>query len=596
VQVHRLRGAAALLLCLILSLAATAARAQTSADQSVVLVTTPHTANGTNPSVVSIVVRDTGGSLVGGLPGSAFQLALTGSAVAGSVTETATAGSYEARVTDTVAETVTLTVTVSGVQLDDQPQIEFRDQTAIGGFVTATSPHFADGSDASTLTITVEDENGRGVTGLAPGEFELVVSGSAVAGSVTETSTLGTYTAAITDTVAETVTVTVTAGGLTLSQTPSILFLPAPEAVVDVEQVFREVTRAFLLRRMDQLLTYDPETPSLAGRDGFGQPRISATLDGGRLRGDFALSLRGSQRALAALGTTFDDGAADAGRAPALAAATLPPPGSAGAFDVWAEGHLSFYRDDEDNGDRDGHFGVVYLGADYQLSDRLLLGLMGHIDWARETSDVLGSEVEGLGWMIGPYASVALGEALVLDLRGAWGRSDNDASIDVLGSGTPFDGSFDTSRWLLRGALSGSWDLGGGVRALPQVSVAYLEERQEDYSVSDGTDTAAVQGQTLSLGRLSLEPSFAYPIQLSDATLLPYVTPRLLWDFASSGDLELDGDSATGGRSKLRGALELGARLTSEIGIAGFAAVTYDGIGQDDFEGVGIRLGLSFTF
>ena len=52
------------------------------------------------------------------------------------------------------------------------------------------------------------------------------------------------------------------------------------------------------------------------------------------------------------------------------------------------------------------------------------------------------------------------------------------------------------------------------------------------------------------------------------------------------------------GHAPRRGAaaLELGARLSTAGGIAGFAAVTYDGIGQQDYEGVGVSLGLSFSF
>jgi hypothetical protein len=70
-------------------------------------------------------VVDTNGNVVGGLQGSDFAITVSGSAAAGAISETATEGIYTFDVTNTVAETVTVTVTASGTELSDQPQIVF---------------------------------------------------------------------------------------------------------------------------------------------------------------------------------------------------------------------------------------------------------------------------------------------------------------------------------------------------------------------------------------------------------------------------------------------------------------------------------------
>jgi hypothetical protein len=89
--------------------------------------------------------------------------------------------------------------------------------------VTATSPHTADGSDASTLTIELRDAESNPVSGLSDGDFTLSGLGDASVTTISEPSS-GTYEADLTNTTAEDVTVTVEASGTTLSDTPTVTF------------------------------------------------------------------------------------------------------------------------------------------------------------------------------------------------------------------------------------------------------------------------------------------------------------------------------------------------------------------------------------
>ncbi|PWN07624.1 invasin domain 3-containing protein [Rhodohalobacter mucosus] len=203
---------------------------------STVAATSPHVADGADASVVTVTLVDTNGDPVTGLAGNQFTISLTGSAGAGPVTETATAGIYTFEVTNSVAEQVTVTVTADGVQLNDTPSILFEAPAVIidpaASTVAATSPHVADGADASVVTVTLVDTNGDPVTGLAGNQFTISLTGSAGAGPVTETATAGIYTFEVTNSVAEQVTVTVTADGAVLDDTPAILF-EEPVLVID---------------------------------------------------------------------------------------------------------------------------------------------------------------------------------------------------------------------------------------------------------------------------------------------------------------------------------------------------------------------------
>jgi|GEM_PF-4227921 hypothetical protein len=99
--------------------------------------------------------------------------------------------------------------------------------------VAVTTPQFADGTDASSVTVTLVDSGGDPVTGLEASEFDVAVDGSAVTTGISETGT-GVYEFTVTDDVAESVSVSVTADGKRLADEPTIRFAERTPAFFDV--------------------------------------------------------------------------------------------------------------------------------------------------------------------------------------------------------------------------------------------------------------------------------------------------------------------------------------------------------------------------
>ncbi len=87
----------------------------------------------------------------------------------------------------------------------------------------------------STLTIELRDGSNNLVSGVENSDFTIDVSGNGTAGSVSESSA-GTYSTDITNTTAETVTVTVTADGVELNDTAEIEFTSASTSMEIIEQ------------------------------------------------------------------------------------------------------------------------------------------------------------------------------------------------------------------------------------------------------------------------------------------------------------------------------------------------------------------------
>ncbi len=182
-----------------------------SPSNSSVSFASPTDMTGTS-DLVTFVIKDTNDNAVSGLPGSAFNPALSGGTSAGSfgtVTETSTPGTYSATFTgSTVGTPSTLTVTVTGVQLDSQPTVQVAADQVSGSnstvsFASSTVPRGAN----DIVTIVVKDAAGSVMTGLASSVFNLTLSGgtsTGLFGAVSETATHGTYTATFTGAIAGT--------------------------------------------------------------------------------------------------------------------------------------------------------------------------------------------------------------------------------------------------------------------------------------------------------------------------------------------------------------------------------------------------------
>lgn len=266
------------------------------------------------------------------------------------------------------------------------------------------------------------------------------------------------------------------------------------------------------------------------------------------------------------------------------------PRSSAGlrtGFDIWVEGHLSRYSDDVGGIKRDGDFGILYVGADYVVAPGVLIGALAQVD--RTDEDIADpartGEIEGTGWMAGPYMGVKLLDGLFFDARAAWGRSQNDIWLnDAAGLRT---GSFDTDRWLATATLTGvhyrsHW------RISPQLGLAYGRESYGSYLNSIGQ---VVAGGEASIGRLTGGTEIGYRMRVPGGIIIePMLGITGIWNF-DSDDLVINGvlQDSSESRAKVDG----GVLFSAPQGWGVRAAGNYDGIGSDDFESYGGSLWLN---
>ena len=187
------------------------------------------------------------------------------------------------------------------------------------------------------------------------------------------------------------------------------------------------------------------------------------------------------------------------------------------AFNIWVDGTVMVHNR-EQNGDRWGSFAMLSLGADYLVNERALIGLSLHLDRMTDPTDQ-DAELVGTGWLAGPYASLELGEGVFFDASLRYGGSWNDIDTPL------FDGSFDTTRWMLDASLSGQWRLGEGTVVTPRLRAVYFNEAVESYTVENAIgDIITIDGFTEEQFRLSIGAELAHSFVLENGlTLTPSI-------------------------------------------------------------------------
>ncbi len=181
--------------------------------------------------VITIAVKDSNGNPITGLANSAFSFALADGKSRGkfgSVSATTTPGTYTVVFTGTKKGTAsTLTAKVSGVTLTTKPTVHVvaASVSKAKSAIRFATPTVASGSTV-VITIDVMNNERNPITGLASSAFRFGLAGGKSAGkfgSVSATTTPGTYTAVFTGTMAGTASrLTTKVRGVRLDTEPAV--------------------------------------------------------------------------------------------------------------------------------------------------------------------------------------------------------------------------------------------------------------------------------------------------------------------------------------------------------------------------------------
>ena len=358
-----------------------------------------------------------------------------------------------------------------------------------------------------------------------------------ISGIPTEAAAMTEYTVTVSDSAGHTAT--------------ARLMLGVDEDEDLIIDTFTEATSAFIVNRMDRILSSEPRGYRFDNRRSQGMREIVGRGD------DDAAMFR-----FAGNYVTPDN-----------------------AWHIWTEGEISGFRHRYTTSTASGHFGMLSLGGDYLLTPSLAVGMMAQFDLTSERRPD-SADISGWGWMVGPYVSGQISPDLFFTLRGAVGGSQNSAALDVYRNGSDgFEGDFSTRRTLVRGSLYGFHRFESGLVLSPELDLSWMRETQRDYTVQDGSAAIQVPGTVSEIGRMTLSTLVETP--LHDARMTGFLRPALIWNFASHGPVQPEA---------LTGSLEMGLRFGGGRDWNALGAVRFDGIGAHQQSAWSLRLNLNRRF
>ncbi|WP_312858679.1 autotransporter domain-containing protein [Rhizobium sp. G21] len=206
--------------------------------------------------------------------------------------------------------------------------------------------------------------------------------------------------------------------------------------------------------------------------------------------------------------------------------------GSPSTFDIWMSGAVLAHNNGE-NGDPWGSFAMISAGADYLVTEKLLLGLSFHYDRMTDPTDE-DANLTGNGWLAGPYASVEIGKGVFWNANILYGGSVNDIDTEF------WDGGFDTRRWLFDSSINGEWRLDEDTVLSPKLRAVYLSETVDDYAVDNAQDdTVNLEGFTTEQLQASIGAELSRDYHLENMVLTPSIG-------VTGGYAGLDGSGAFG--------------------------------------------------
>ena len=246
----------------------------------------------------------------------------------------------------------------------------------------------------------------------------------------------------------------------------------------------------------------------------------------------------------------------------------------AGSFDVWAEVNYARF----DNSGSEGDFSLFYVGADYLVTDRVLVGVLAQFDNFESENDRTSVAADGNGFMVGPYVTARLANNLYADARIAWGQADN--SVTPLGTYTD---DFDTTRMLFAGSLSGDYAVNNHLTLRPTIEYRTFNETQEAYRDAFGV---LIPESDLNLNELSFAPKLITTHQrVTGETWSAFIEAEGIYNFGDEVVGVFDED--------FRMRLEGGFSWLAENGIQMNFNTYLDGVGSDVFDAHGFRVSIS---
>ncbi len=227
--------------------------------------------------------------------------------------------------------------------------------------------------------------------------------------------------------------------------------------------------------------------------------------------------------------------------------------------------------------DADLDLGLATIGSDLMVGPNGIFGLMVQTDLSNQDG-TNGNSFDSAGYMAGVYF-IRPGETLTFDGRLMAGQSRTDVS----GGGDQADDVSGT-RWLAAMRVTGERYLENEVLMIPHVGVSWLEDQLDSYTLG----LNSVDEDSISYGQANLGSTWLIPITVNETAGSIVLGASGIWGFGDAAGKEVPDD--------LRGRVDLGLEFFRSDAWAASGRIYGDGLGHDEYEALGVDLGITLWF
>jgi hypothetical protein len=237
-------------------------------------------------------------------------------------------------------------------------------------------------------------------------------------------------------------------------------------------------------------------------------------------------------------------------------------------WSVWADLRgTGFDRDNAVDGTQGRQLNVTG-GIGRKLTPDIVVGAFAGYESFDFTMASISGKLTGNGYTVGGYAGWRLGSLWRFDAMLGFSDIGYDASAGLA------NGSFDATRWIVSGGLTGTLPF-GGIVIEPSTRIYALWEHDRAWADNFGTAQAA---RDFSIGRLSSGGRMLVPFETGGIRVSPYVGLYGDWRFSSDNALPVNAANA-GIKDGLSGRATAGIAATTTSGLAVSLGGEWGGLG-----------------
>ncbi|MCD6292252.1 MAG: autotransporter outer membrane beta-barrel domain-containing protein [Deltaproteobacteria bacterium] len=248
-------------------------------------------------------------------------------------------------------------------------------------------------------------------------------------------------------------------------------------------------------------------------------------------------------------------------------------------FSLWGNAGYNSWDVDDRRTESDGYLSTLIIGADYRLTESLVLGVSLVYENSDIDTDYNNGQLDQDGFTLAPYIGVVLNDYFTLAATVGYAWLDTDQQREK-GFGHDVKSSLDSTRFFGSVHLDGFYNF-NHFNVTGILGCLYSQERQDSFTEDDGN---RVGSNDVDLGQISIGAEISY----SFAVMEPYFSTTFLYDFQYEDIDNVDYDDT---------AIEInpGVRFYFENG---FCADIQGGVvlGRSDYDEYSVTANLRYEF